>query len=172
MCKVSSYDNQKSIQIVLFLPEFISLQFVVFLLLSPNFFEILKKIFRLIDFNVPNFYMICFSRMKKWLEKIQWGVNPINLLSQIGLSLFFLNCSKYLWMASVKSKGLLLDVFLSFQGNLIQKMDGLGRILICFGIISLLHAGYSTIQYKTYLKLIEEDFHYLPIDVRFPNTCF
>ena len=45
-------------------------------------------------------------------------------------------------------------------------MDVLGRILICFGILSLLHAGYSTIQYKTYLKLIEEAFQYVPIDVR------
>lgn len=44
-------------------------------------------------------------------------------------------------------------------------MDVLGRILISLGILSLLHAGFSTIQYKTYLKLTEDDFQYLPIDV-------
>ena len=44
-------------------------------------------------------------------------------------------------------------------------MDILGRILLSVSIISLLHAGFSTIQYKTYLKLIEEDFQHIPIDV-------
>ena len=45
-------------------------------------------------------------------------------------------------------------------------MDIFGRFLICVGIISLLHAGYSTIQYRTYLKLIEDEFERIPIDVR------
>ena len=34
-----------------------------------------------------------------------------------------------------------------------------------FGILSLAHAAYSAIQFKTYLKLTEEDFVSLPIDV-------
>jgi len=44
-------------------------------------------------------------------------------------------------------------------------MDVLGRCLITIGILSLLHAGFSTIQYRTYLKLIEDEFQKLPIDV-------
>ena len=33
------------------------------------------------------------------------------------------------------------------------------------GVLSLIHAGYSTIQYRTYLKLIEEDFANVPVDI-------
>jgi len=44
-------------------------------------------------------------------------------------------------------------------------MDIVGRCLVCFGILSLLHAGYSTVQYRTYLKLIEEEFVRTPIDI-------
>ena len=50
-------------------------------------------------------------------------------------------------------------------------MDILGRILLSVSIISLLHAGFSTIQYKTYLKLIEEDFQHIPIDVSNKIFC-
>ena len=44
-------------------------------------------------------------------------------------------------------------------------MSFLGRALVTFGIISLIHAGYSAVQYKTYLKLTEEEFVTLPADV-------
>eukprot|EP00794_Sanderia_malayensis_P005308 gene5308-5977_t len=44
-------------------------------------------------------------------------------------------------------------------------MSLLGRCLVAFGIISLAHAGYSAIQFKTYLKLTEEEFVKLPIDI-------
>ncbi|XP_065682449.1 ER membrane protein complex subunit 5-like [Hydra vulgaris] len=43
-------------------------------------------------------------------------------------------------------------------------MDVLGRCLVTVGIISLIHCGYSAIQYRTYLKLIEEEFTSVPID--------
>ena len=48
-------------------------------------------------------------------------------------------------------------------------MDIFGRGLVGIGILSLLHAGYSTVQYRTYLKLIEEDFSQVPVDVS--NYC-
>merc|ERR1712243_291899 len=44
-------------------------------------------------------------------------------------------------------------------------MDIFGRGLVCIGILSLFHAAYSTVQYRTYLKLIEEDFLQVPIDI-------
>nr|XP_002164817.1 ER membrane protein complex subunit 5-like [Hydra vulgaris] len=44
-------------------------------------------------------------------------------------------------------------------------MDVLGRCLVTVGIISLIHCGYSAIQYRTYLKLIEEEFTSVPIDI-------
>lgn len=44
-------------------------------------------------------------------------------------------------------------------------MSFIGRALVTFGIISLIHAGYSAVQYKTYLKLTEEEFVNLPVDV-------
>ena len=50
-------------------------------------------------------------------------------------------------------------------------MDVLGRCLVVFGILSLLHAGFSTIQYRTYLKLIEEELKSIPIDVSDGCLC-
>ena len=44
-------------------------------------------------------------------------------------------------------------------------MTFFGRALVTFGIVSLIHAGYSAVQYKTYLKLTEEEFVTLPADV-------
>lgn len=44
-------------------------------------------------------------------------------------------------------------------------MNVFGRTLVTVGIISLIHAGYSAVQYKTYLKLIEEEFANLPADI-------
>jgi len=44
-------------------------------------------------------------------------------------------------------------------------MDIIGRFFVSIGIISLAHAGYSAIQYRTYLKLIEDDFVAIPIDI-------
>ena len=50
-------------------------------------------------------------------------------------------------------------------------MDVLGRCLVTFGILSLLHAGFSTIQYRTYLKLIEEELKSIPVDVSHGYLC-
>ena len=50
-------------------------------------------------------------------------------------------------------------------------MDVLGRCLVAFGILSLLHAGFSTIQYRTYLKLIEEELKSIPVDVSHGYLC-
>lgn len=52
-------------------------------------------------------------------------------------------------------------------------MDILGRMLVTIATLSLIHCGYSSIQYRTYLKLIEEDFQAIPIDVsKFIFTIF
>ena len=44
-------------------------------------------------------------------------------------------------------------------------MSLFGRALVTIGITSLIHAGYSAVQYKTYLKLTEEEFVNLPGDI-------
>eukprot|EP00795_Rhopilema_esculentum_P012003 gene12003-2586_t len=44
-------------------------------------------------------------------------------------------------------------------------MSFFGKVLVTVGILSLVHAGYSAVQFKTYLKLKEEDFASLPTDI-------
>eukprot|EP00112_Aurelia_sp_Birch-Aquarium-sp1_P012268 Seg258.3 transcript_id=Seg258.3/GoldUCD/mRNA.D3Y31 product="Membrane magnesium transporter 1-B" protein_id=Seg258.3/GoldUCD/D3Y31 len=44
-------------------------------------------------------------------------------------------------------------------------MSLFSKSLVSFGILSLIHAGYSAVQFKTYLKLTEEEFVTLPVDI-------
>jgi len=44
-------------------------------------------------------------------------------------------------------------------------MSLFGRALVMIGIMSLIHSGYSAVQYKIYLKLTEEEFVNLPGDI-------
>ncbi|XP_046853598.1 ER membrane protein complex subunit 5-like [Xenia sp. Carnegie-2017] len=44
-------------------------------------------------------------------------------------------------------------------------MGVLGKLLVFVGLITIIHAGYSSEQYRTYLKLIEEEFTSLPKDI-------
>jgi len=39
------------------------------------------------------------------------------------------------------------------------------KILFSVGLLSLLHAAYSAAQYRTYLRLTEQEFTSLPLDV-------
>ena len=58
----------------------------------------------------------------------------------------------------------MFDFYLVFLEQ-VKTMDVLGRCLVTIGIVSLIHCGYSAIQYRTYLKLTEEEFASVPIDV-------
>ncbi|XP_028401672.1 membrane magnesium transporter 1-like [Dendronephthya gigantea] len=44
-------------------------------------------------------------------------------------------------------------------------MGFIGKILVLVGLVIIIHAGYSSEQYRTYLKLIEEEFTSLPKDI-------
>ncbi|CUT99654.1 magnesium transporter [Echinococcus multilocularis] len=44
-------------------------------------------------------------------------------------------------------------------------MVELGRCLVIFGLVTLVHAAYSAIQHRTYLKLTGVHFDYLPPDI-------
>ncbi|XP_068687013.1 ER membrane protein complex subunit 5-like [Montipora foliosa] len=52
-----------------------------------------------------------------------------------------------------------------YSSVIASKMVILGRILVFFGLVAILHAGYSAVQCRTYYKLLEEEFPGLPADV-------
>lgn len=39
------------------------------------------------------------------------------------------------------------------------------KISLCFGFVLLLHAAYSSAQHRTYLRITEQDFKSLPLDI-------
>lgn len=43
--------------------------------------------------------------------------------------------------------------------------NSIGKFSIAFGLLSLIHAAYSAAQHRSYLRLIEQGFHYLPVDI-------
>merc|ERR1712029_697088 len=42
---------------------------------------------------------------------------------------------------------------------------GVGRTLVCAGILIVLHAGFSSAQHRTYLRLSELPYEGLPVDI-------
>jgi len=44
-------------------------------------------------------------------------------------------------------------------------MQSFSRFCIFFGILLLFHSGYSAVQHKTYIKLTEQPFVGLPLDI-------
>ncbi|XP_064639352.1 ER membrane protein complex subunit 5-like isoform X2 [Lineus longissimus] len=45
--------------------------------------------------------------------------------------------------------------------------SSLHKVLVAIGLIGLLHAAYSATQHRTYLRLTEQEFTDLPIDILF-----
>ncbi|XP_015909188.1 ER membrane protein complex subunit 5 [Parasteatoda tepidariorum] len=43
--------------------------------------------------------------------------------------------------------------------------SSIGRIAIVIGLLSLIHSGFSAAQHRSYLRLIELGFDYLPVDI-------
>lgn len=41
----------------------------------------------------------------------------------------------------------------------------LGNFFIIFGLLALVHSAYSAAQHRSYLRLAERDFDYLPVDI-------
>jgi hypothetical protein len=39
------------------------------------------------------------------------------------------------------------------------------KLVVCFGLITLAHSAYSAAQHRTYLRLTEQDFTSLPVDI-------
>ncbi|CAG9797707.1 unnamed protein product [Chironomus riparius] len=42
---------------------------------------------------------------------------------------------------------------------------GVYKIVLTLGLISLLHSGYSAAQYRTFLRISEQEFESLPLDI-------
>lgn len=40
-----------------------------------------------------------------------------------------------------------------------------GKLFITLGLLSLIHAGYSAAQHRSFLRLTEQTFHHLPVDI-------
>lgn len=43
--------------------------------------------------------------------------------------------------------------------------NSVGKIFITVGLLSLIHSGYSAAQHRSYLRLTEQGFHFLPFDI-------